>query len=82
MTRPGGPDPANSEEARHAVSAATEARAELMIDGPAPRVVAILREMGRNSDGVAIEPDADDPTEADAAARRLLGYRDEDGDRA
>ena len=74
MTGFGAPDPAASEEAHHAVSAATQARAELLIDGRAPGVEAILREMGRDADGVAVEPDADAPHEADAAARRLLGY--------
>lgn len=74
MTRPGGPDPADTEEAHHAVSAARQAAAELRIDGRAPSTRAILREMGRDADGVAVEPDAADPSEADAAARRLLGY--------
>lgn len=77
MTGFGAPDPANSEEAHHAVAAAAEARTELMIDGPAPSTEAILREMGRDSNGVAVDPDADDPHEAGEAARRLLGYGEE-----
>jgi hypothetical protein len=78
----GAPDPADSEEARHAVSAATQARAELLIDGRAPGVEGILSEMGRDADGIAVEPDADAPHEASEAARRLLGYDDQDWDQS
>jgi hypothetical protein len=75
MSRPGGPRP-GGEEAHNAISSAVQARAELLIDGRAPTTKAILREMGRDADGVAVESDADAPHKASDAARRLLGSAD------
>ena len=78
MTGFGAPGGDLPPEARHAREAATQARGDLLVDGPAPSTVAILREMGRDADGRAVEPDADGPTQADAAARRLLDLGTDD----
>jgi len=66
-----------SEEQVHAVAAAKEAVAELRFDGSAPTYEAILREMGRRSNGSPIPGEETLPShEASIAARRLLRDRD------
>lgn len=70
-----GNDPARfdgqDKDAHHAVAAASEARMSLLIDGPAPSRERILREMGRNPDGTALDEDARPPHEAGEVARQL-----------
>lgn len=59
-----------------AVSEARQARHELLIDGPAPAVRSILREMDRYPDGSRRE-EWDEETPAPRAARQVLGYETE-----
>lgn len=59
-------------EHAEAVAAASEARAELARDGPAPSTEAILREMGRSPQGEPIGDGLDEWIPASTAARRAL----------
>ena len=60
-------------EAAERVGEARQARGELLLDGPAPSVEAILREMGRGPDGREIVEGPDEWVPASTAARRALG---------
>lgn len=74
MTGFGTPSPWTREEeirASESVAAARQERAELRRDGPAPSVEAILREMGRDSEGYPL-PSGPEEIRASTAARRAL----------
>jgi hypothetical protein len=63
-------------EAHHAIAAVSEARGELLIDGPAPSRERILRAMGRDPDGKPIGDDPDPPHKAGEIARRIQRERE------
>lgn len=75
MTGFGTPDEHPPEEEVLASERVAEARHEvweLSQDGQAPSVEAVLREMGRDSDGYPIEEGPDEFVPASEAARRAL----------
>jgi hypothetical protein len=65
-------------EAAEAVAAACQERHELALDGPAPSVEAILREMGRGPDGYEVAEGPDEWVPASVAGRRALDVEDAD----
>jgi len=79
MSQPYGcPEDVPTIEESEAVAAAQQARYELLRDGPAPSVEAILREMGRDADGRALEDGPTNVTASEAARRLLPSHEIED----